>query len=299
MRLGELDPQALGPRLREGLRCGIGPVVLRLRADAPELARQLHQLYSEYPLADEARFADVDLRVVSTHPPLRPWQRQVQLLADGMAAFAPFPADHALPMVEWGFNWHFAKRFNRFLMLHSGAVARDDRAILFPAWPGSGKSTLCAALAARGWRLLSDEFGLVRPDDDEIVPFPRLIPLKNESIGVIRAFAPDAVIGPTFPKTRKGDVAHFRPPRESVLAASRTATAAHIVFPAFARDAKLELLPIEKPAAFMKLAGNSFNYELLGADAFRCVSRLVRRCGCHILKFGDLESAIATLELLP
>jgi predicted ATPase len=29
--------------------------------------------------------------------------------------------------------------------------------VILPAPPGSGKSTLCAALVTRGWRLLSDE----------------------------------------------------------------------------------------------------------------------------------------------
>jgi hypothetical protein len=35
------------------------------------------------------------------------------------------------------------------------------------------------------------------------------VALKNESIGVIRAFAPQALLGPDFPKTRKGTVAHL------------------------------------------------------------------------------------------
>lgn len=29
---------------------------------------------------------------------------------------------------------------------------------------GAGKSTLCAALCADGWRLLSDEMALIEPD---------------------------------------------------------------------------------------------------------------------------------------
>jgi HprK-related kinase A len=145
---------------------------------------------------------------------------------------------------------------------------------------------------------LSDEFGIARTEDHRLIPFPRPIALKNESIGVIRAFAPDAVIGPTFPRTRKGDVAHFRPPASSVAASAMAAQAAWVVFPKFEKGVDATFLPIEKAAAFLKLAGNSFNYELLGARGFEEVSRLIRRCECRILRFGDLDRAVASIEAM-
>ena len=70
--------------------------------------------------------------------------------------------------------------------------------------------TLTAALAHRGWRLLSDEFGLVRPERGDLLPMPRAIPLKNTSIEAILEFDPAAPLGPTYPKTRKGRVRHVR-----------------------------------------------------------------------------------------
>ena len=64
--------------------------------------------------------------------------------------------------------------------------------MLLPAAPGSGKTTLCAGLSLRGWRLLSDEFGLIRPGTTDLVPVPRPMALKNESIDVIRQFDREA-----------------------------------------------------------------------------------------------------------
>jgi HprK-related kinase A len=183
-------------------------------------------------------------------------------------------------------------------MLHAGVLEKNGGAMLFPAWPGSGKSTLCAALSHGDWRLLSDEFALVRPTDLALIPFPRLIALKNESIDVIRAFAPNAVMGPEYPKTRKGTVAHMRPPGKSVALSEITAQARWIVFPNYEAGATLRLKAISKERAFLKLSGNSFNYELIGLRGFETVSRLIESCNCYLLRYSHLEEAVTQLDYL-
>ena len=132
-------------------------------------------------------------------------------------------------------------RAHQYLLLHSAVVERQGKAVLFPAWPGSGKSTLSAALSLRGWRLITDEFGMLKPGINEMVPLPRCIPLKNESIDVIRQFAPEAVMGPVFGKTRKGDVAHLSPGADSVRRMQETAVPAYVVFPRFVKEAPVKV----------------------------------------------------------
>jgi HprK-related kinase A len=183
-------------------------------------------------------------------------------------------------------------------MLHSGVIEKYGHAVIFPAWPGSGKSTLTAALVNRGWRLLSDEFGLIRPEDGLLIPFPRPIPLKNQSIAVIREFAPDAVLGPVYPKTRKGDVAHLKPPTESVERAQEAARPTLIVFPRYAAGESLELAPMAKSRAFLKVSGNAFNYEIQGARGFKAIAALIKACGCYRLSYSRLDDAIAALDQL-
>jgi predicted ATPase len=46
-------------------------------------------------------------------------------------------------------------------MLHAAVVEKNGKALILPALPGSGKSTLSAALAMNGWRFLSDEFTMI------------------------------------------------------------------------------------------------------------------------------------------
>lgn len=298
MKLGKLSAPELAKRLKAGLYIQTGPFTVHLQTSLTSLAQQLHLLYSEYPLIEGAPIADVHVRIAPPANVRRWWNPQVVFAADGEIPFAPFPRDHAMPLLEWGINWCVATRAHQFLMLHAGVMEKDDIGVIFPAWPGSGKSTLCAALANRGWRLLSDEFGLVRPENGFLQPFPRLIPLKNESIAVIRKFAPDAVLGPTFPKTRKGDVAHMRPPTDSVERANEPVRAISVVFPHFESNAPTELEPMPKARAFLKLSGNAFNYEMLGAGAFRAVAGLIHSCSCYSLNYGSLEQAVDIMNKL-
>jgi HprK-related kinase A len=162
--------------------------------------------------------------------------------------------------------------------------------------PGSGKSTLTAALASRGVRLLSDEFGVVRLHDGRLLPLLRPVALKNESIDVIERYAPGAVIGPRFAGTRKGTVAHMAPDRLAIDNRHVAAVPALIVFPRFDATAGCRLVPEKRAHAFSRLSVNSFNYEMLGSDGFDAVTRLVESCHVYRLVYGDLDAAIAAVR---
>jgi HprK-related kinase A len=164
--------------------------------------------------------------------------------------------------------------------------------------PANGKSTLCTALVHSGWRLLSDEFGLVRPEDGLLLPIPRLIPLKNESIDVIRRFRPEAIIGPSFLATRKGTVAHVQPPLDSIRRAQEPARPRWLIFPRWVSGAPLTLEPMSRSQAFLMVATNAFNYEVLDETAFRLVTDMVRACDCYSLVYSDLNEAIPALDEL-
>jgi HprK-related kinase A len=184
-------------------------------------------------------------------------------------------------------------------MLHSGALERRGQALILPALPGSGKSTLTAALAYRGWRLLSDEFGLIEPESGLIRPIPRAVPLKNRSIPVIRDYLPEAHLGPVFPKTRKGEVSHLRPPLESIERQGERARPRWVCFPRFIEGLPgRRLARLDRSLAFTRLAQNAFNYRLLAETGFAALAALVRGCDCFSLEYGDLDQALAGIAEL-
>src|SRR5262249_27698654 len=154
------------------------------------LARGLHLLYADYPLGEDGGVADFHVRLTRPAGLRRWWRPQTIFYLGGSAPFVPFPLQFALPFLEWGVNWCVSSNAHPVLLLHAGVVERGGRALILPAASGTGKSTLCAGLIHRGWRLLSDEMVLLRPEDGRLVPCPRPVGLKGPSIDLLRAFAP-------------------------------------------------------------------------------------------------------------
>lgn len=280
-----------------GLNLKVGSFTFRLHTRLASLAALISDFYGEYPHADSADLADFHVSVDAPNNVRRWWHQQALFRVDGRSLFEPFPAENALALLEWGMNWCVAMRAHHYLMLHSAVLEKNDKAIIFPALPGSGKSTLCAALMLRGWRLFSDEFGLVGPDG-LVHPMPKPVGLKNESIDVIREFSPDAHIGPSFLNTRKGTVAHVRATQDSIRRMDQPARVSHIVFPLYRAGSTLTLESYQKSRSFIKLAHNAFNYEVLGLQGFRSVSDLIRICECFKLTYSNLEAAIDQLDAL-
>src|SRR6266581_8754711 len=294
MNLGSVSIQLIQSCLRnEGLLLRVGPMLARLRSNVPALPGMLQQVYGEFPWIGHAQFIDFDVALLRSAGWRRYVHPQVEFWVDRERPFEPFPLDTPLPLLEWGLNWCVGRTCNNLLLLHAGVVARDTHALILPALPGSGKSTLTAAFTLRGWRLLSDEFGAIRLKDCSVLPMPRPIALKNASIEAIRAFAPEAVIGPSFPKTRKGTVAHLAPDRHGVDGIDLPASPRLILFPSYRAGGDIVIEPIGKSRAMLKLAANSFNYELLGPSGFLALKRIVESTPCFRLGFGRLDDAIA------
>ena len=298
-RLGQTDPGALGQLLREGrLWLDFGATSTRLSSDSPALAAQIQRVYAQFPLQPEQAWADHHVRVLRARG-LRRWlQPQVEFESDLQRPFEPFPADTALPLFEWGSNWLIGKRLANLLLLHAGVLERDGLALVLPAVPGSGKSTLTAALSLRGWRLLSDEFGAFCPARRRFIAMLKPVALKNESIALIRAFEPQAAIGPLFPKTRKGTVAHLAADRDAVDRRHAWVRPGAVVMPRWIADAPLSLTPQPAHLVFGALAFNAFNYQDNGEQGFDAASHLATVCGGWQLSYSRLDDAIAALQNL-
>ena len=199
-------------------------------------------------------------------------------------------------MFEWGLNWVIANHAHQFAIVHAATVEKNGRGYIFPGAPGSGKSTLCAALVCRGWRLLSDEMAMISLVDGLLWPIPRPVSLKNASIEIIRRFGKDAVLGDVVADTAKGNIAHMRPPKSSVAASKTPVAPFAVVFPTYRSGAATEYLEISKAQTLMRLAENCFNFPVLGAAGFNCLADTVEQSRCFTAIYSDLDDIIASLE---
>ena len=299
LSVASLSRAELGRRLKgPGIYLQTGAFVTLLRSPIGHVADGIALLYADYPLLEQPGFADFYVNMGHSGGLRRFVGRQVLFDHDGHAPFKPLPVDQAFPMFEWAMNWCVSSRAHDYLIIHAAVVERNGRAAILPAPPGSGKSTLCAALVNRGWRLLSDELTLVRLSDGMIVPLPRPVSLKNASIEVIREYAPDAVLSRSVQDTNKGTVAHVKAPSDSVARACETARAAWIVFPKYEAGAAPVLEPIAQARAFMQMAENAFNYSLLAGPGFDPLGRLIEGSTSYHVRYSALDDAMAVFERL-
>ncbi|MDT9000137.1 HprK-related kinase A [Paucibacter sp. APW11] len=299
MKVSALSPREFAQRLADGeLLIDIHPFVTRLRSRVPRLTRELALMYAEFPLLPPDSFADfhIEIRLEGL---LRRWLRpQARFIYDGKPAFLPLPADHALTMVEWGLNWCVASHAHQFLVIHAAVLERGGMAIVLPAPPGSGKSTLCAALMLRGWRLLSDELALFDMASGLVHGMARPVNLKNASIGVIRAFEPAAVFSEEIPDTAKGTVALLRAPAEAVARRKEPARPRWVVLPAYQAGAATALLRMDRAESMMLMAEQSFNYDIHGRRGFDALTDLCAGADCYRFEYSRLDEGIAAIDAL-
>jgi len=298
LRLHNLSPVTLRQRLASSLLAlDYGAAVVRVGSDLTGFATDLQRVYGAFSLVETA-FADFHTQVRrgrGVRAYLRP---QSRFLIDGIQPFDPFPREQALAHFEWGVNWCFAQRFNQHVLLHAGALALADRGVIMAAPPGSGKSTLTAAMMLRGFRLLSDEFGVLCPRSGLLWPMLKPLALKNRSIDVIRDYADEVILGPVYKGTRKGDVAHLAPGTSSVDARRQPARPQLVLFPSFRQGAALSTRRLPAEQAFAHLAFNSFNYELLGATSFNAVADVIENCPAFTLEYSRLDDAVESVRML-
>jgi len=299
MKLSDIPLKELRRKARKkGIRFKTGPFPVRLQTDIPSLVGTLRTMYGQVSLIDDEDISQFHINITQKSG-LRRWLKPQAIFSiDGIKPFEPYPLSHAFPLFEWGLNWCIGTTAHNNLMLHSAVVEKNNIGLILPAMPGSGKSTLCAGLTNRGWRLLSDEFGIIRHSDGQLLPIPRAAPLKNDSIDIIRQYAPDVVLGPIYEGTRKGDVSHMAPPPNSLESQEQTVTPKIIVFPKYQNGAETKLTALTKSAAFTRLTNNAFNYQVTMEKGFQSMARLIKSTQCYDLISGDLDEAVMTLQAL-
>lgn len=298
---GRIDPAASthGGCLR-GTIVGIGRFSIAINLESPQLdlERQIADLYGLYPHHGPNTLPDVTISLRRETRGMTPSRQALRAFANDHPPYQAVPVRWGVAVLEATLNWFVWRHLTRVLLLHAAVVERNGRALVLSGPSGVGKSTLCAALVARGWRFLTDEIGMVRPHDGRLEPHPRPISFKNQAIGIAASMLPDAHLTKPLANAMKDEVAFMRPPTRSIELAGETAAPALVIFPRYRPDASVELEPIEKAQAFMRLIESSANYLTLLETGFETLANLVEACDHYTLIYQSLDDAVAVIESL-
>ncbi len=291
-------------------RVRVGPAAFRVGSAWKAPIDALRRLYGDYP---EPALVDFTVRL----DPARPWRRYVRpsvlIAGDFMLPdAAPLPLAQGLLAAEMGMNMQMALGWRRHLLLHAGAAEKDGRALVMTGHSGSGKSTMAALLGEGGWRFMSDEFalldlGLGRRADDKtaaaasqesgaILPFPRLVSLKNEGIGAMEQRVPHWRLGPRLRGTPKGDVRHLVPPAAAIAKMDVPAAPRLIVFPRFGEARAVRT--VAPGELFMRLTQASTNYVALGQAGFAALAHFCQTVPARAIDYRNGEEGVELIERL-
>jgi HprK-related kinase A len=284
--------------LGEGLVLRTGPFLFRLHSPHRVVSQGLATMYADHTVLPADTLVDFDLSIsggVGLHRHVR---RQARFIFDGRPVFEPLPAAHAYALLEWAMNWCISSHAHQYLIVHAAVIERSGAAVILPAPPGSGKSTLCAGLIHSGWRLLSDELTLIDMRDGLIWPLCRPVSLKKESIAVMQRFAPQARFGRVTHDTAKGSVVHMKVPTSHLAEVDVPARARWIVYPRFAEGAPTEMTPRTRASALVDLARNAFNFGLQGEAGFDRLCSVVHGCDCADFSYSDMQQAVVAFDAM-
>lgn len=274
------------------------PFRFSISTDSERVIANLHTIYGKQFQANQGQVTDYHLRLERAKGLRRFWHPQARFFCDQQEPFKPLKHDQAYAFLEWGMNYTVAANEMQYVIVHSGVLAKDNKAILFPAPPGSGKSTLTSYLAHSGWRLLSDEMALIHPNSKWVQPFVRPICLKNNSIPLAKRWFPHANFSTIAKDTHKGDVIHLSPPAESWQQADQAAEIVAVVFPNYRADIELDIYQLNQNQGFMQLAENAFNYGVMGESGFSTLTQIIESSGCYEIFYNDLKEVKKFLEEL-
>ncbi|WP_088182589.1 HprK-related kinase A [Sphingobium sp. Z007] len=282
--------------MRHAVTLRIGPATFRIGSAWPQPIADLARLYAAYPDVRGA-IADFTVRLQPTGLARRWVRPSIFITGDhGLADAAPMSLAHGLLAAEMGMNLQMALGWRRHLLLHASSVEKDGRVLVMTGESGSGKSTLAALLGERGWRFMGDEFALLDMDSGAILPFPRLVSLKNRAIEVVTQAVGEPRMGPLLAATAKGDIRHMVPRADAVSRMGEGGMPALLLFPRFGHDAAVR--PLGEGEIFMRLTQASTNYVALGEPAFTALTRFVRHVPARAIDFPSGDDAIAMVDRL-
>src|SRR6056297_1014337 len=291
-QLRQLPAEDFSRALAQGsLALCVGPYIYRIESNIPDVCHGLQTLYGDFSLAENGEFVDFDVALVSRGLQQR-LRRRSEFLFDRQSPFDTIPNGQAYAFLEWGMNWSVSLHANEYLKLHAAVVASNNAGIIMPGIPGAGKSTLCAALGLRGWRILSDEHAMLPPATTDLIPMCRPVSLKNNSIDVIKAFSSSAVFGPFSRETHKGVVAHMKADLTPDSHDPAPVPARVMLFPRYSTTEPQALHTRKRTESFILAAYHSFNYSLLGETGFEAMRHLVEAVPCYDLVYRDLDWAV-------
>ncbi|MCH8851799.1 MAG: hypothetical protein IID41_04015 [Planctomycetes bacterium] len=273
----------------------IGVVALSLQSCSTECVRMFDRLYDSYRTEDSCETA-FDITVVRRKA--KPWSAAEYVVeCNGETYVVGRDERGVMPQLESVLNHQTMLTQNAFFQLHAGVMSYKNRAVVFTGKSGTGKSTLAAALLARGWSYLCDEFALIEPKTLLVYPFPKALSIKQAGREHVERLNLPLIKGEWSDGKRTRPFSYVAP-AEAGGEVGGPCPIGSVLFLSRRGNMPLRWSRLTAPEAAMTLYRCGLNTENLGRQAFDTAVALARQAQCFEFNLGSVEESCDALESL-
>ena len=187
------------------------------------------------------------------------------------------------------------KALSQYFLFHAAVISKVSKAVLFPAHVGSGKTTLAAMLAKRGFQYFSDELAVIDVETLKVRPFTMPMSIKPGSLAVLTPEYPELdTLADHFRPDGKV-VRYLQPPNESLPETDSTATVSALVFPHYKEGDGNYLMSLSKEDTLQRLVQTCSSDRSLRPQDIKAMLAIVEQSECMALHYEDTHEAIRLL----
>ncbi len=264
----------------------VGVVDVSVESDVPGIVSQYAELYHEFEIRTSPQCVRIAVRCERSRYHLT---KRFSVYGDGERRFSLRRIEEIVPHVEWAVNWQIVKTLRPYLQFHAGVMKKNGLGFMFPASPGSGKTTLCAGLIAHGWSYLSDEFALIG-EDGRLHPYPKALCVKEGAFDVVSHLRLPSLSPYRYKKGSKGRVAYLSPSKIGRSCIGDACQLGYVIFPTYVKGADPSLEQMSRGEAAFLLTKYAFNLERFGSHGMQLLTGAIRNAQCYRLTSGEIQA---------